>query len=71
MKPTIYIMGCPCHIVHNTALKAASVHMLFFETAVFEEVCICHRKKENILTITIMVNKGRIQIQGRLCKRME
>jgi hypothetical protein len=22
-NPAIYIMGCPCHIVHNTALKAA------------------------------------------------
>jgi hypothetical protein len=39
MNPAIYIVGCPCHIVHNTALKAAntfeevSLHMLFFETA--------------------------------------
>ena len=22
-NPSVYIMGCPCHIVHNTAVKAA------------------------------------------------
>jgi hypothetical protein len=31
MSPAIYIMGCPCHIVHNTALKAATA---------FEEVSV-------------------------------
>ena len=24
-NPTVYVMGCPCHIVHNTAVKAADV----------------------------------------------
>ena len=23
-NPAIYFMGCPCHIVHNTALKASA-----------------------------------------------
>ena len=31
MSPAIYIMGCPCHIIHNTALKAATA---------FEEVSV-------------------------------
>ena len=22
-NPNVYFMGCPCHIVHNTAMKAA------------------------------------------------
>ena len=22
-NPAVYVMGCPCHIVHNTAVKAA------------------------------------------------
>ena len=30
-NPAIYIMGCPCHIVHNTAGKAADA---------FEEVTV-------------------------------
>ena len=29
-NPQVYVMGCPCHIVHNTAGKAA---------AAFEQVC--------------------------------
>ena len=38
MNPAIYIMGCPCHIVHNIALKAAtafeevSVHIMLVLT---------------------------------------
>ena len=23
-NPSVYIMGCPCHIVHNTAMKASA-----------------------------------------------
>ena len=30
-NPSIYVMGCPCHIVHNTAGKAGEA---------FEQVCI-------------------------------
>lgn len=43
MNPAIYIMGCPCHIVHNDALKAAKVfgevcmRMVFLETAYREK----------------------------------
>ena len=24
-NPSVYVMGCPCHISHNTAVKAADV----------------------------------------------
>ncbi|CAB4021115.1 methyltransferase 15, partial [Paramuricea clavata] len=32
MNPAIYIVGCPCHVVHNTALKVANA---FEETSRF------------------------------------
>ena len=39
MNPAMYIMRCPCHTVHNVALKAAKVfgdvdmHLLFRQIA--------------------------------------
>lgn len=24
-NPAVYFMGCPCHIVHNTCMKAAEI----------------------------------------------
>lgn len=32
-NPAIYFMGCPCHIIHNTCMKAAET---------FNQVCVCH-----------------------------
>ena len=43
MNPAIYIMCCPCHIVHKDALKAAKVfgevwmRMVFLENAYREK----------------------------------
>ena len=31
--PSVYVMGCPWHLAHNTAVKAADV---------FESVSVCH-----------------------------
>ena len=31
-NPAIYFMGCPCHIIHNTCMKAAEN---------FTQVCVC------------------------------
>ena len=31
-NPDIYFMGCPCHIIHNTCMKAAEK---------FSQVCFC------------------------------
>ena len=56
-NPPTYIMGCPCHIVHNTAGKAADAFeevKVMFKTAlkdktsdVFGQCVFCCKKKTN------------------------
>ena len=40
-NPAVYVMGCPCHIVHNTAAKAG---------VAFEQVSLCLKKYAVVLS---------------------
>ena len=41
INPSVYFVGCPCHIIHNAAQKAAEI---FADVSQFdiEECCIDH-----------------------------